>query len=53
MVKLYAPQNGKKELVGELISFDGAAFTVRPAGQSDPVVVLKKDAALIKPNIVF
>lgn len=53
VVKLYAPQNGKKELVGELISFDGAAFTVRPAGQSDPVVVLKKDAALIKPNIVF
>lgn len=50
-VKLYAPRDGKKELTGNLTSFDAETFTISD-GKSD-LTILRKDAALIKPVIHF
>lgn len=51
-VKLYAPVNKKKELVGELKAYDEESFTidVEKAGE---VTIKRKDAALIRPWIDF
>ena len=50
-VKLYAPQDGKKELSGKLVSFTADAFQLETAaGTTD---ILRKDAALVKPVITF
>lgn len=50
-VKLYAPQNGKKELLGTLRAYSAEDFTLDVDGES--VTVKKKDAALVRPYISF
>ena len=50
-VKLYAPREGKKELMGLLQAFDSDAFTLAVDGAT--VTLARKDAALIKPVVHF
>lgn len=50
-VKLYAPKDGKKELVGRLIEHSENSFVLEVLGKQ--VTVLKKDAALVRPHLVF
>ncbi len=52
VVKLYMPLNGKKEYIGMLESFDGEKFTVVDE-KAEQITFLRKDAALVKPNIRF
>ena len=51
-IKLYAPQDGKKEFTGILKAFDAESFTVETekAGQR---AFSRKDAALVRPLIKF
>lgn len=51
-IKLYAPQNGKKQWIGTLESFDAESFTVLTE-QGETLTVKKKDCALVRPNIRF
>ncbi|MDO4565391.1 MAG: ribosome maturation factor RimP [Clostridia bacterium] len=51
-VKLYAPINGKKEHIGTLESFDAESFTLKPE-KGEALRLNKKDAALVRPHIVF
>ena len=51
-IKLYAPQNGKKQWIGTLSSFDGESFTVETES-GETLTVKKKDCALVRPNIRF
>ena len=51
-IKLYAPQDGKKQWIGTLSSFDADGFTVETE-QGDRMTFLKKDCALVRPNIRF
>lgn len=51
-VRLYAPQNGVKERNGILQSFDAEHFTILPEG-GEPVEILRKDAALVRPTVHF
>ena len=51
-IKLYAPLEKKKEWIGELISFNADSFAIRTE-QGKELVILKKDCALIRPNIRF
>lgn len=52
VIKLYTPLNGKKEYIGTLESFDGEKFTVIDE-KTEQITFLRKDAALVKPNIRF
>ena len=51
-IKLYAPQDGKKQWIGTLTAFDADSFTVETE-QGKCVTFLKKDCALVRPNIRF
>ena len=51
-IKLYAPLKGKKLWIGTLQSFDEDSFTVETE-QGETMTVLKKDCALVRPNIRF
>lgn len=51
-VKLYAPKSGKKELRGKLTNYDEDSFTLTMENDAQ-VTVLKKEAALVRPHIVF
>ena len=51
-IKLYAPQNGKKQWIGTLTAFDADSFTVETESGT-PLTVRKKDCALVRPNIRF
>ena len=50
-IRLYAPLDGKKELSGELISFDAESFTVK----TDKIEkqISRKACALVRPHIDF
>ena len=51
-IKLYAPQNGRKQWIGTLTAFDEDGFTVETeAGKT--LTFPKKDCALVRPNIRF
>ena len=50
-VKLYAPQDGKKELSGVLQAFDAQTLTLQEGAEE--TVLARKDAALIKPVVRF
>ena len=51
-VRLYAPLEKKKEWIGELIGFDAETFTIRTE-KGEERTIMKKDCALIRPNIRF
>ena len=51
-VKLYAPRNKKKELLGVLTGYDGESFTISVEKMGE-VTIKRKDAALIRPWIDF
>lgn len=51
-VKLYAPINKKKELLGVLTEYDGESFTINVEKMGE-VTIKRKDAALIRPWIDF
>ena len=51
-IKLYAAQNGKKQWIGTLTSFDADGFTVETE-QGKRMTFQKKDCALVRPNIRF
>jgi len=51
-IKLYAPQDGKKQWIGTLTAFDADSFTVETE-QGKPMTFQKKDCALVRPNIRF
>ena len=51
-VKLYAPINKKKELLGILTGYDGESFTIS-VEKTGEVTIKRKDAALIRPWIDF
>ncbi len=51
-IKLYAPQNGKKQWIGTLTSFDEDSFTVETEAKT-AMTIRKKDCALVRPNIRF
>ena len=51
-IRLYAPQNGKKQLVGTLTAFDEDGFTVETE-QKQTLTIRKKDCALVRPYIRF
>ena len=51
-IKLYAPQNGKKQWIGTLTAFDADGFTVQTE-QGETLTLQKKDCALVRPNIRF
>ena len=52
VVKLYVPFEGKKEWVGTLTAYDAEGFTIALDGERE-MTVTRKEAALVKPNIVF
>jgi ribosome maturation factor RimP len=51
-IRLYAPQEGKKQWIGTLTAFDEDSFTVETEDKRT-LVVKKKDCALVRPNIRF
>ncbi len=51
-VKLYAPRNGVKELIGKLTAFDDNTFTLTTEKDTE-IIVQKKAAALVRPHIIF
>ena len=51
-VRLYRPLNGSKQLIGVLRAFDESSFRIEDEGGSE-TVILRKDAALVRPNIRF
>ncbi|MBR0507178.1 MAG: ribosome maturation factor RimP [Clostridia bacterium] len=51
-IKLYAPQNGKKQWIGMLTAYDADGFTVETES-GETLTVQKKDCALVRPNIRF
>jgi ribosome maturation factor RimP len=51
-VRLYAPLNGKKQLIGTLESFTDEDFTLLMENDKQ-ITILKKDAALVRPHIRF
>ena len=51
-IKLYASSNGKKQWIGTLTAFDADSFTVETE-QGKTLTFLKKDCALVRPNIRF
>ena len=51
-IKLYAPQDGKKQWIGTLTAFDADGFTVETE-QGKPMTFQTKDCALVRPNIRF
>lgn len=52
-VKLYAPINKKKLIVGTLVSYDDNSFTVICDDKGENLVITKKSAATVKPHIDF
>ena len=52
IVKLYAPQDGKKEFTGVLAAYDETSLTLRSADDTARTF-LRRDAALVKPEIKF
>ena len=51
-IKLYAPQNGKKQWIGTLTAFDADGFTVETES-GETLTIRRKDCALVRPNIRF
>ena len=51
-IKLYASSNGTKQWIGTLTAFDADSFTVETE-QGKTLTFLKKDCALVRPNIRF
>ena len=51
-VKLYAPQDKKKEFQGTLLRFDADSFTIEEQGGRERTI-LRKDAANVRPHIDF
>ncbi|MDR0840617.1 MAG: ribosome maturation factor RimP [Christensenellaceae bacterium] len=51
-VKLYVPVEKKKEYTGVLTAFDAQTLTLEAQGGA-PLVIARKDAALIRPYIEF
>ena len=51
-IKLYAPQNGKKQWIGTLTAYDADGFTVETES-GETLTVKKSDCALVRPNIRF
>ena len=54
-IRLYAPLNGKKELVGTLVSFTGEELTVlmEQGAKKNELTLSRKACALIRPHIDF
>ena len=54
-VKLYAPLDGKKEMTGELVSFDADNFVLNAEikNKTEERTVSRKACALIRPHIDF
>lgn len=54
-VKLYAPLDGKKEMTGELVSFDADNFglKVEIKNKTEDRIISRKACALIRPHIDF
>lgn len=50
-IRLFAPLNGKKEFVCELLSFDDTNVTVRT--EKGELTLARKDIALARPELVF
>jgi len=50
-VKLFAPLDGKKEFVCELVSFDETSMTLRT--DKGELTLARKDVALARPELVF
>jgi len=50
-IKLFAPQNGKKEFKGELVSFDETNIVVRM--DSGELTLERKALALARPELIF
>ncbi|NLI54088.1 MAG: ribosome maturation factor RimP [Clostridiales bacterium] len=50
-IKLFAPKDGKKEFVGELIAFDETSLTVRL--DKGELTLERKAVALARPELVF
>ena len=50
-IKLFAPKNGKKEFVGELVRFDENSLTVLL--ESGELTLERKAVALARPELVF
>jgi len=50
-IKLFAPLNGKKEFVGELVSYDETSLVVRL--DNGEVSLERKAVALARPELVF
>ena len=50
-IKLFAPKNGKKEFVGELVRFDENTLTVLL--ESGELTLERKAVALARPELVF
>ena len=51
-IKLYAPQDGKKQWIGTLSAFEADSFTVETE-QGKRMTFQRKDCALVRPNIRF
>lgn len=51
-VKLYAPQDGKKEWIGTLTAFDAEKFTIQTENGTERIFS-RKDCALVRPHIRF
>ncbi len=51
-VKLYAPLAGKKELAGVLTRWDADTFTIAD-GKQEETTIRRRDAALVRPEILF
>lgn len=51
-VKLYAPQDGKKEWIGTLTAFDAEKFTIQAENGTERIFS-RKDCALVRPHIRF
>lgn len=52
VVRLYAPQDGKKEWIGTLRSFDAESFELT-AADGGARRFLRRETALVRPNIRF
>ena len=50
-IKLFAPKNGKKEVTGELVSFDENNIVVKL--ESGELEIERKALALVRPELIF
>jgi len=53
-IKLFAPQNGKKEYIGELVRFNETLVVIRSGGETSGEIEFERKAiALARPELVF